>query len=401
MADDVSNANLIFHSGEVELLREQIKDGMPDSPHPLDGQLYIPHQPIPANKLATETVASTNADSYFAPLEEAKRKAVELGKTFVCTQFGPTQHYFLVDDPALINEVTRIWQQQCEVLGYHIKFGIEAIARHNMPSNTWNRYLYFDKLFQENALPEGFSQADKDERKHLPENSTRVTFYYPGAEEPDDATVAARMSELEAYLRAYTLLQGVGFRLVRQTVKPLRRRFLSWTIGVEHASIPAAHTALLNHIRECVQNNARVKSAVDGLNSALCALDEQDTVTELWCTLEELFKEAGEPLLTPQEKREAKHFLKDLLGKERGKTAYKCLCDLKKQTRNQTIATALHEVVPDYARKDWYSFVVKVARIRGRDTHSHSSAQNVSEYIKRLIDAILRFVAQECSTNSS
>ncbi len=396
MADETSNANLIFHSGELELLREQIKDGMPDSPHPLDGQLYITHQPIPANKLATETVASTNADSYFAPLEEAKRKAVELGKTFVCTQFGPTCHYFLVDDAELLNEVTRIWQQQCEVLCYHIKFVIEAIARHNLPSNAWNRYLYFDKLFEEDALPEGFSQASKGERKDLPENSTRIIFYYSGAEKPDEVTVAARRSELEAYLRAYTLHQGVGFRLVRQTVKPQRRRSLSWNIGPEHASIPAAQTALLNHIRECVQNNARVKAAADGLNKALCALDEQDALIELWCTIEELFGKGGEPLLTKQEKHEAKHFLKDLLGKNRDSAAYKSLCELKKPNRNERIAAGLHQVVPERSAEDWLGLVRKVAEIRAKDTHSLGTTKDVSEYVDRLMDAILRFVTQAC-----
>lgn len=401
MGDEASNANLIFHPNELELLREQIRGGMPDSPHPLDGQLYIPHEPIPASRLTTETQASTATDDPFAPLNEAKRKAVELGKTFVCTQFGPKCHYFLVDDLELINQVTRIWQQQLEITGYDIKFVIEAVARYNLPDNTWDRYLFFDKLFKENALPEGFVQATKGERKDLPENSTRIIFYHSGAGKPHDATVAARRSELEDYLRAYTLHQGVGFRLVRQTVKPIGRRSLSVNIGPEHASIPAAQPALLNHIRQCVNSNPHVKTAADGLNSALCALDEQDTVTELWCTLEELFKKAGEPLLIKPEKDEAKRFLKDLLGKDRGNTAYECLCDLNKQTRNQTIAAALHEVVPDYAREDWYSFVRETAKIRGQDTHSLGEAEDVSEYVRRLMDAILRFITQECRASRS
>ncbi len=393
MADDASNANLIFHSGEVELLREHIKDDMPNSPHPLDGKLYIPHEPIPADRLAMGTGTSVSSDDPFAPLEQAKRKAVELGKTLVCTQFGPRQHYFVVDDPQLINEVTRIWQQQKGIIGYDVKFTVEAVAKYNANTGKADVPHLTGTIFEPHTLPAGYS-----EKKTKVENTTQIIVSCRDCSHMAPSRLAQIQEEVEAWLAACSFAIGTGLRVLREVVKPVRRRFVEWEIGPQQTLIKPVSCEYLEPIKRCALDSDKVKKVLTSLRRALCALEEdlQTCAVALWPALEGLVDPAGNSLLTEDEKCSCKRLLREVLVSEKAKTVYDWICRLTKPNRSERIAAGLHDIVPEISETECLRLIGDIARVRGALTHNGTKHDLDPEDIRLIMRGLRRYVAQEC-----
>ena len=301
-----------------------------------------------------------------------------------------SRRIFILSGGPCLERAKAIWDWQLEVVGYDFHISIGAVANNGRPvlpvqpgaacggqaAGTWPlqcRRISCEGLFDPSGLPGRTVQRPRDD------GGFDLVIESGPSDDPNMSFLAA-LADVTSWCHAYMCLTGIGIRIRDTQIVPVCRRpqlgGLRW--GPEEMLAPQASSAEIGRIASAASSDERLSRALEGLNASLCEASPGSRLVTLWCTVEALFAQIGDPPAG----------LDTHTGAERKGAPRRP----RRATKNETIADAIAPYVPHVAPEDLLGFVQRCARSRHVHAHTLDTAPDLEFAVFELQCAIARFV---------